>query len=204
MITKEISDVGDCVFTGQSIYHKRSNNRILSEDELLDLMQTSVESRVHRKMSFMNDFFKDGSICQVLAKSSAKIVWMNDWFPSQELTYIISVDEAKKTVMVVFRGAITKSDWSHAFDYTRCKAPNPITQNYRNKKPYIRAHRGFYSYLFTQRKDTGTNKYNEICNRLHFYGVKEIGPDYKVFVTGHSLGGALSTLFGLFASTDQR
>lgn len=79
-----------------------------------------------------------------------------------------------------------------------------MTAKYPKRTPFIRTHRGFYSYLFKKRKDTDTCKYDEIANRLHSYGMKEIGPDYKVFVTGHSLGGALSTLFGFFASTDER
>lgn len=34
--------------------------------------------------------------------------------------------------------------------------------------------------------------------------MKAIGKDYKVLVTGHSLGAALSTVFGFFASCDER
>ena len=32
----------------------------------------------------------------------------------------------------------------------------------------------------------------------------KIGPDYKVFVIGHSMGAALSTLFSFMASSDPR
>lgn len=80
---------------------------------------------------------------------------------------------------------------------------NPIEENYENKKDKIDVHAGFYRYLFRIRKDTGTRKYDEIRTVVHGYGSKLIG-DYSLVITGHSLGAALSTVFGLFASSDER
>ena len=54
------------------------------------------------------------------------------------------------------------------------------------------------------RKDTSTRKYDEIANKAYEYGMRMIGSDFSVVVNGFSLGGALATLFGFFASTDDR
>ena len=39
------------------------------------------------------------------------------FFPFQDLTYAVSVNKTKKEVLLVFRGAITKSDWAHATNW---------------------------------------------------------------------------------------
>jgi hypothetical protein len=49
-----------------------------------------------------------------------------------------------------------------------------------------------------------TRKYDEIANKVYEYGSKMIGDDFTVTVNGYSLGGALSMLFGFYASTDER
>jgi len=185
-------------------FSERDSGRMLSESELLEEMEKAVKSRVYNRMDFLQDFFKDDTISKVLAKSKARIVWMNDWYPLKDLTYAISVDKQKKIAMVVFRGAITKADWSHAFDNKLASVENPIKDGYDSRKKYLKIHRGFYRYLFRIRKDTGSTKYDEIVNKLHHLGTKIIGEDYKVFVTGHSLGAALSTVFAFFASCDER
>ena len=80
---------------------------------------------------------------------------------------------------------------------------NPIEEDYENKSAKIDVHAGFHRYLFRIRKDTGTRKYDEIRTVVHEYGSKIIG-DYRLVITGHSLGAALSTVFGLFASAEER
>jgi hypothetical protein len=110
----------------------------------------------------------------------------------------------KKRVLVLFRGAITRADWSHGFDNKLKKAQNPVKEAYEGKKNFIKIHRGFLTYLFRIRKDTSTRKYDEIANKAYEYGHKMIGSDFTVTVNGYSLGGALSLLFGFYASTDDR
>mmetsp|Transcript_21782 Transcript_21782/g.31554 ORF Transcript_21782/g.31554 Transcript_21782/m.31554 type:complete len:392 (+) Transcript_21782:1745-2920(+) len=206
---------------------KKNNNSStatkLTEDELLDLMEDAAESRVHDRLNFMSGFFKEKSVSQLLIKSKLKIVWVNDWFPLKDLIYVITVDTEKRIVMLAFRGCVTKADWNHSFDAKWKKVRNPIPESSsfsssatissrRNsinngdvyKRPQtIKVHRGFHRYLFRRRKDTGTCKYDEICTKLHEYSTA-MGGDCLIHATGHSLGGALATLFGFYASTDER
>lgn len=88
------------------------------------------------------------------------------------------------------------------FDVHREK--NPIQEDYNSKTTEIAVHKGFAEYLFDKRDDTGKTKYDEIADRACEYG-KEFGNDgFSLYVTGHSLGGSLSQLFGFRASTEGR
>lgn len=68
-------------------------------------------------------------------------------------------------VAVVFRGAITRADWSHAGDFKTKRCDNPVSESYAGKEECLRIHRGFYMYLFRGRKDTFTTKYDEIATK---------------------------------------
>ena len=114
------------------------------------------------------------------------------------------MDRSKKIVSVIFRGAITKADWQHNFDYTRVSVENPVQDDYEGKLRFIQMHGGFNKYLFRHRRDTNTSKYCEITTKLAQYCAAFSGGDYKVVVCGHSLGGALSTIFSFYASCDER
>lgn len=178
--------------------------KTMTKDELGKVMKRAVESRIYNKLDFMSNFFRKGTISQLMVMSKARVVWINDWFPIKDLTYAIAIDIPKKRVVVVFRGAITYSDWKHAFSYDLHRIENPIKDNYPGKRKQFGIYQGFYTYLFRVRKDTGTSKYDEIANRAHRYAMEKIGPGYKMAVCGHSLGAALSTVFAFHASTEER
>jgi len=208
---KEIKETTDALFkmgdANVSLRRKLTRSdaqRGLSSDELLTIMEKAVQSRVHGKLDFMTKFFRDGTISQLMVKSTARIFWVNDWYPVKDLTYAIAVDAEKKRVLVVFRGAITKQDWSKAVSFRLREHPNPIAEDYPGKSPMLDMHNGFHQYLLRIRKDTGTTKYDEIANTAHRFGLERIGSDYHLAITGHSLGAALSTVFGMFASADER
>jgi hypothetical protein len=97
--------------------------------------------------------------------------------PVTDIQVGIAVSKGKKRISIVFRGSESLSDWYYDFMVFKHKLKDSV---------YV--HSGFYTQLTT----------NNVCEEL-ITSVESIlseHPDYHVYVTGHSLGGALSTLFG--------
>jgi hypothetical protein len=203
---KEFEELTDVFFdqgeTNEDI--KKNLGAGYTRKEMVDVMRHAVETRNDGRLQFLSKLFKVGSVSHLLVQSHARVVWMNDWYPLKDLTYAISVDTLQRRVMVVFRGAITANDWKNASNFKFQKIKNPVKDPFDGRKDTLRVFSGLYTYLFRKRKDTGTTKYEEIANMVHKYGLERIGPDYKLFVTGHSLGGALTHFFSFFASTEER
>jgi predicted lipase len=140
----------------------------------------------------------------------SEISYIDDDFSSEdavglksELTYGITVHHELQRITVVFRGSTALNDWimNVKVDDTSFDLPGPHAKTRTN---YGKIHEGFYEYLFESTKpgrDGHTNsKAKEIMGKLH--ELFKMYPDYKLWVTGHSLGGALSTMFAFRTATD--
>jgi Lipase (class 3) len=174
-----------------------------SQGELLKLLERAIETRNKKQIGFMKHFFREGSISRVLVESKAEMVWLSDWHTTYECTYAICINREQKKVLLAFRGAYTLSDWAHAFDSKETATSNPIKEDYPNRPKNIRLHGGFHRYLFRVRKDTNTTKYDEIASKVAHY-CNIVGEGVTLTITGHSLGAALTTVFCLYASTEER
>lgn len=164
-----------------------------------------------------------------LKLSPCSIIAFDDKYEKDELVYSIQVNHVRQLIMVCFRGTVTKTDWATDFEIYMKAVPNPI-KHHQTQKPTIKIHNGFYDYLFekTERGAKGPNgeplsEYEEILQE-HVMPVLKQFPGYKVsellrrgvnppalrsssrisplqlYVTGHSLGGALATLFAFEAA----
>jgi predicted lipase len=89
----------------------------------------------------------------------------------------ITINEIDKRICVVFRGSQSSKDWFYDLSVVK-----------HNLKDDIWVHGGFYKQLYD------TNVYESILQEVKLQLEKH--PDFTIYITGHSLGAALATLFG--------
>jgi len=135
--------------------------------------------------------------------SPEKMVWINDRKNSEELVYAIFANKEQKKMTVVFRGSVVLKDWLANVNPGTSIVANPIPEDYEGKTDTIEIRKGYWQFLLNPRADNDRNKYDEIADKVYEYG-RELGGEFSVEVAGHSLGGALASLFGFYASLDTR
>lgn len=123
----------------------------------------------------------------------------------------MGVNPLEERITVIFRGSVTKSDFVTDSRIAFIQAPDPRRFNGGAESDDsggdVGVHQGFYEYLLGE-KDGRPSKYAEIMAIVE-RTLAEAPPalasgrrrgGYRLYVTGHSLGGALATLFGFYAS----
>ena len=135
--------------------------------------------------------------------STSSLVYFNDqddkgYREQTEMVYGISVDNACKRITVIFRGSRTPADWAANKNFNGREVPNPVKDlsqfaNDSSLPEKVCIHEGFHEYLHS--KDGTDEGIFEILTPI----LKE-NPGYELWVTGHSLGGALASLFALAAA----
>mmetsp|Transcript_32760 Transcript_32760/g.48022 ORF Transcript_32760/g.48022 Transcript_32760/m.48022 type:complete len:434 (-) Transcript_32760:86-1387(-) len=132
---------------------------------------------------------------QVDDEFDADIIEFDDEFcddcMDSELVFCIIVNRTEKRVTVCFRGSVSMKDWVVDLSGTKSK-PEQIKEFTNDTGAEI--HTGFSEYLFgkTNEDGDGYTKFTQIVMILKQVAKKH--PDFKIYVTGHSLGGALTQL----------
>jgi len=97
----------------------------------------------------------------------------------------ITVSEENQRINVIFRGSESTYDWLYDLNIFKT-----CIDNDKN----INVHKGFYSQLTTN------DKHIQLIDKVK--SLLQMFPIYMVYSCGHSLGGALSTLFGYLLSKE--
>ncbi len=95
----------------------------------------------------------------------------------------IIINAEKQYICVLFRGTNCYNDWVHNAQFSK-----------HNIKKRISVHKGFCKQMFEN------NQYVVLYSQL--WRLMELHPTYDLYITGHSSGGALATLFGYLISLE--
>ncbi|KAL8958030.1 MAG: hypothetical protein Q9193_004838 [Seirophora villosa] len=108
---------------------------------------------------------------------SAKAVTLSEFedTPHFDNTGYIAVDDTNRIIVLAIRGSVSKKNWQADWNMVRVRI---------NFCHDCRVHRGFHHSWYEIRDAVMENMKKAV----------EMHPDYRIVVTGHSLGGAVATL----------
>lgn len=150
-----------------------------------------------------------GDILQNWSSQEMQIVRFEDGNQEKELVHAIAVEPALRRITLVFRGSVTQQDF--ITDIKALQVNADISGRGLPGCDQVKVHQGFYEYLFGKRRTTSSNadqdgsKDGKSSYETILVQLREVFadyPGYDLYVTGHSLGGALCTLFSVFFCTE--
>lgn len=145
-------------------------DRVKSQKNIGDILLSNDDKKSELFTSFINHCSPSGEVC-----------YYN--YNKKDVQYGLILNHANKYITLVFRGSESYVDW--IYDLIVLK------ESIMNDKK-LQVHKGFNMQLICD------NTYNRIETLMMKYIDKY--PTYKIYVTGHSAGAALSTLYAFYFS----
>jgi hypothetical protein len=183
-------------------------------EENMEILQThggsfSDEGTLRRLYEALDTMIKRGDEMVPPMERPIALEEYDDRYQDEELVFGIGRDSVMKRITLVFRGTESNygamcSNWVANLSILKKKVPMPESLKANMKQKNFKVHSGFFGYLFkdtTDETDEGDrSKYDQIMEALSPL-IKKY-PDHKIYVSGHSLGAALSTLAAFYLSLD--
>jgi hypothetical protein len=116
-----------------------------------------------------------------------ELVIFDDENRDTELVYGIGLNNARKKIVLVFRGSVSKMDYKVDYAVKMKSVPNPVPHQAR----WIKVHTGYMDYL-DGKQDGNGSKFDKIVTHLKNLLIQY--PNYGIYISGHSLGGSLANL----------
>ena len=187
--------------------HERLLKREKSHD-YIDLLDSYFESRNRQK--------------------STIIYHVGDENSSSECVHIVGRDSARKIIILAFRGSITLTDWYQDLKLMINDVPNPL-HGVKDQPEKVGIHLGFRNYLYgpasnilktvanlvpsivdgksgkSSERDTLLPEGTQSRIQVILQQLRELKLQYpsdRIYITGHSLGGALSLIAALEVAAD--
>ena len=183
----EHNDIVDILKLTMLIYNYGKDFSMKSGQDIEEFIGSLKKEENKHLLDNVNDLRKE--VLYSLAESSPHgeiLSFINT--EETDLQCALTISHTKKRINVIFRGSESKSDWYYDLKIFKHK----LEEKYQSDNNDVYVHLGFYEQL------TKGGSYNKILKTLK-EALSEHN-DYELFITGHSLGGALCTLFGYLLS----
>ena len=191
----------------------------LSPHEILDIIRDNEDFIQQHRANDLADSKQIlkywEAISDEYGEGSLSLLEFDDHYDTQRLCYAILINRVRRRITVVFRGTYADgtADWKRNLQLEQTEIPVPFNlqpilrerEHLDDNQLSMKVHKGLYEYLFNN-EDRGpkyeTERYQEILK--HLQTCMEENPGYKIYVTGHSAGGALAKLFAFYLSTSRQ
>mmetsp|Transcript_22256 Transcript_22256/g.32515 ORF Transcript_22256/g.32515 Transcript_22256/m.32515 type:complete len:451 (-) Transcript_22256:95-1447(-) len=172
----------------------------LTISEIADYVSRNMEEMKKDKEFYDANQGALEMLSELKMKSNREVLYVDDSEGDEdEVVYGLSVDHKKKRVIVCFRGTTCRAD---VFADIKIRLTGAALPNCDSQ---VKLHRGFFDYLFSKdRYQERSHEAEDICKfrsiMVHIRDLLKANKGYKLYVSGHSLGAALASLFALCAS----